>query len=374
MDPSKIAVHILVGELSTDHAVSDSLLLTNEYGKEEQRQDLSTALRRAAFAQVTIHSTNLENFRDLLDGLVRESDRLKADGCQLVLLNLIDGTEVDGYPGLTVIRYIETLNVPFTGSDATFYHISTSKPRLKQALLNHHVATPKYVEVRSKKTVQEDVISAGELTGFPLIIKPSISYASYGISDQSVVHNAQDAIRHIEKLLLDEPASDGIFLEKFLSGREFTVLVTGSSATGVKVFPAVERVFNESLPVEKRFLAFERYWSGYDLAGNEPTTRVYEYRIASEKDQETLQQLARDAYLALGGSGYARVDIREDGPGSSQLYVLEVNAQCGVAFSSSSTMGEILAISKTAPEDFLSRLIEFALIRNQFPQTNEKAS
>lgn len=290
---------------------------------------------------MTNHSITLDNYRSLLDELAQEYHVQKTNGRLLVLLNLVDGSELDGYPGLSVIQYVESLGVPFTGSDAVFYHVTNSKPRLKQLLLTHNVSASKYVEVRSEDTIEEDAASAVEQIGFPLIIKPSISYASYGISDQSVVHSKEDAVRQIKQLLSAKTAFDGIFMEKFLVGKEFTVLVTGSTTAGIKVFPAVERAFSETLPVEKRFLAFERYWKGYDLDSGAPTTRVYEYKKASHNIQPALQQLARDAYVALGGTGYARVDIRSDAPDSCRFFVLEVNAQCNVTCSSSSTLGEV---------------------------------
>jgi hypothetical protein len=92
--------------------------------------------------------------------------------------------------------------------------------------------------------------------------------------------------------------------------------------------------------------------------------------------QPILRQLAQDAYVALGGSGYGRytlalyflifllpgssfyhtkinnknfshdrVDIRSDAMDSQNVFVLEVNANCGVSFNVNeftSTVGEVL--------------------------------
>ena len=308
-------------------------------------------MKRAGFSDVTNHSITLENYRSLLDGLHKEYNVQKANGRQLVLLNLVDGSEYDGYPGQSIIEYIEELGVPSTGANAAFYDVTTTKPRLKQVLIDKGVSTSAFVEVGSEETVEEDVEKAGESIGFPLIIKPSNSYASYGISDQSVVHTKEDAVRQIRKLLSDKTTFDGIFMEKFLRGREFTVLVTGDANVGLKVFPALERAFSESLPIEQRFLAFERYWNGYDLDGRAPAhdVRLFEFKKAPEEFQPALQQLARDAYLALGGTGYGRVDIRSDDLHSSRFFVLEVNAQCDVTYSPSSTVGEVSSYCSTMP-------------------------
>lgn len=51
-----------------------------------------------------------------------------------------------------------------------------------------------------------------------------------------------------------------------------------------------------------------RYWAGYSLDGGEiPANEDFcKYQIANEAWQEKLQQVAKDAYLALEGTGYGR--------------------------------------------------------------------
>jgi hypothetical protein len=60
-----------------------------------------------------------------------------------------------------------------------------------------------------------------------------------------------------------------------------------------------------------------------------------------------LIELARTAYISVGGTGYGRVDIRTRTPESRDAFVLEVNANCGLAFGRlASSLGEILILSK----------------------------
>lgn len=63
-----------------------------------------------------------------------------------------------------------------------------------------------------------------------MIIKPSISYASLSISNSSVVHDRESAVAHWEKVMPLNP--EGIFIEGFLAGREFTVLITKDASQG----------------------------------------------------------------------------------------------------------------------------------------------
>lgn len=49
-----------------------------------------------------------------------------------------------------------------------------------------------------------------------------------------------------------------------------------------------------------------RYWDGYDLQGGSGNNNFCQYQIANEAWQEQLKLISKDAYLALGGSGYGR--------------------------------------------------------------------
>jgi glutathione synthase/RimK-type ligase-like ATP-grasp enzyme len=83
--------------------------------------------------------------------------------------------------------------------------------------------------------------------------------------------------------------------------------------------------------------------------------------------QADLQKIAERAYLALGGNGYGRVDMRTD-ESDNQTMVLEVNANCGVSFNPqefTSTTGEILRMSGVSVRQFAWDLIEFALERRR---------
>jgi D-alanine-D-alanine ligase len=48
-------------------------------------------------------------------------------------LNLCDGDEVNGTPGISVVKLLEEKGLVYTGSDEFFYHITTSKIPMKQA-------------------------------------------------------------------------------------------------------------------------------------------------------------------------------------------------------------------------------------------------
>jgi D-alanine-D-alanine ligase len=69
------------------------------------------------------------------------------------------------------------------------------------------------------------------------------------------------------------------------------------------------------------------------------------------------------AYHAVQGKGYTRADIRRD-KATGQLYVLEVNAQCGLSEDENYTsIGAILRVNQTPFAQLIAEIILDALQR-----------
>jgi len=108
-----------------------------------------------------------------------------------------------------------------------------------------------------------------------------------------------------EKMAIDIETPT-VFVEKYLAGLEFTALVIGDKAWGIRVFPVAERAFDPNLGKFERLLSFDQYWDGYDLEGGQGNEDFCKYQLANPNWQDHLQQVAKDAYLALDGNGYGR--------------------------------------------------------------------
>jgi D-alanine-D-alanine ligase len=134
----------------------------------------------------------------------------------------------------------------------------------------------------------------------------------------------------------------GIFAERFVDGPEFTVFVIAdrNAPGGARAYPPVQRLFHSALPSDERFLSYDRYWSEYKeeprLPEGEP---FYRYGLAPGRLRDRLADLAVRAFLALDGIGYGRVDIRLE-ERTDQLFVLEVNANCGLSGDRETSVGE----------------------------------
>ena len=294
----------------------------------------------------------------------------------VVVFNLCDGIEVDGYPGIQTVRALEKSGLAFTGADTAFYELTTPKTLLKQRLIERGVSTSPFVVIKDPGT---DGVRAGALLRYPVIIKPDVSAASFGISIKSVVQDDASCMAQAGAALAGardpENYYEGVFAERFIPGREFTVLCASdpSAARGVFVYPPVERVFHPALPAHERLLSYDRYWEKYETEGALPDRApIAHYEKAPVEWAEALVTLARDAYVALDGVGYGRVDIRRD-ERTGQFLVLEANCNCGLSTDGETSVSWILSLSGETMPNLLDRIFTDA-VRRQEPVVPMRSS
>jgi D-alanine-D-alanine ligase len=296
------------------------------------------------------------NFRNL-HNIVQQVSRCMASRETLVL-NLCDGAETDGQPGLSVIESLQDEHIPFTGADAYFYAVTTSKITMKQHFVQAGVPTPKFAEIPRDGPVKG--ICANMET--PLIVKPAISAGSYGIFLRSVVDNDGDLETIRDELVHGEFAQSNadisVFAETFVKGPEFTVFLLGDwQCPGtMKVMPPVQRVFDPSIPESKRFFYYDFYWALYKEDSPPIVDTPYHYELVSGELETALSDLAIRAYCAVKGTGYGRVDIRMDRKDES-LYVLEVNSNCGLSSDDQTSVGKILELSGYSFFDLIGEIL-----------------
>jgi D-alanine-D-alanine ligase len=288
---------------------------------------------------------------------------------QKIVINLCDGDETNGVPGVSVIHALERHNLVYTGSNDPFYRITTSKIPMKEAFDRAHVPTAPWKVMESSRTPINGVFRH---VGSTLIVKPAISAGSLGLSIKNVVNNEEELtaiLREVENGYHGWNFSEGgVFVEEFIKGREFTTLVVGSSSHPDKLifYPPAERVFHASLPEKERFLSFDRLWETYDKEAPMPDDGyMYEYAEPEPELVPELREISLAAYQAVGGTGYGRLDIRMD-TATRKMYVLEVNAQCGLSEDDNYTsIGAILRFARKSFTDLTVEILEDALLRHQ---------
>lgn len=286
---------------------------------------------------------------------------------QSIVLNLCDGDEINDVPGISVIHALDQSGLTYTGSDSYFYRMTTSKITMKEAFGKAGVSMPGWKKVNTRIDS-----SFFKKVGETIIVKPAVSAGSMGISVKNVVSDKEqlkEVVRNMREGFkgwnLD---GAGILAEQFIVGREFTTLLVGSHQhpDRIKFYRPIERVFHESLPETEQFLSFDRLWESYEEETPMPNNGFfYEYEpVTDRKLVARLKELSIDAFKAVKGTGYARLDFRLD-KNTNQLFVLEINAQCGLSDDENYTsIGAILRVSKKTFTNLIVEVLDDALHRH----------
>jgi D-alanine-D-alanine ligase len=207
-------------------------------------------------------------------------------------------------------------------------------------------------------------------TGTPAIVKPAVSAGSMGVTTASVVHTPDALAAQATALHAGyhgwDLLSGGVLVERYIAGREFTVLLVGDANDPERlvVYTPAERVFHSSLSPTERFLSYDRLWEVYEREGPMPDGGYFwEYAAVTGELADDLVRVSLSAYDAVGGRGYGRVDIRQCAD-TGALFVLEVNAQCALSEDENYTsVGAILRFAGATFAELIDRLLEDALRR-----------
>ena len=293
-----------------------------------------------------------------------------------IVLNLCDGDEINGTPGISVVKLLEEKDIIYTGADEYFYNITTSKIPMKIAFDNAGVENAAWKSIISERMDCNDIF---ERVGTPLIIKPAVSGGSMGVGIKNIIENKQQLGLLLQQMFEGyrgwNLTSAGIVAEKFISGPEFTTLISGSydDPENAIIYTPVERVFHASLPDKEKFLSFDRLWEIYEEESAMPgDENFYEYHLPDLDIIDSIKKLSWHAYCATRGKGYTRVDLRMDAD-TGKLYVLEVNAQCGISEDENYTsIGAILRFDGKKLSHLIVEILNDALARASKKEKEKK--
>jgi D-alanine-D-alanine ligase-like ATP-grasp enzyme len=343
-------------------------LFDDSYDNEEFRNDLESWFSELKLEWQWIKVCHNGPTEYSIDSVLRKISEISLNRA-VIAFNFCDGTEElgDKYPGRSIVKALEKAEIPFTGANCSFYDISTVKTVMKKAMVSAGIPTPPYIKIEN---IEEDCRRAEKLLQFPLIIKPDVSAASFGISQKARVTDL-DSLRKQAQWLHNgghdpEFFVHGVFAESFIDGPEYTVLVVDDPLckNGVRIFPPLERRYHPLLPFEKRFLSYDIYntYSPDTILPDLPGGPFFRYTQVDSPMKESVEQLAYDAYNALNGNGYARVDIRIDRH-SGNAFVLEVNANCGIGSACDCSAGTICRIYDIPFKELIGTIIYAGLMR-----------
>ncbi|MCB0087242.1 MAG: hypothetical protein KDE54_04955 [Caldilineaceae bacterium] len=263
-----------------------------------------------------------------------------------LFLNLCDGAWDEDRPGIEVVQTLERLGVPFTGANAAFYE--PSRETMKMVCRMWGIRTPAYVMATADASV---AFAAGHLR-FPLIVKHPSSYASIGLTRHSRVETP--AALHAEAARAIS-AYGAALIEEFIDGREFTVLVAENADDPRHPFAYLPVEF-QFAPSES-FKHFDLKWKTYATMTCVPCTDA----ALSER----LQEMARRLFVGLNGTSYGRCDMRMNAAGD--LYVLEINPNCGIFYppSAEGSADLILLHDPRGHAHFVNAILNAAIKRSR---------
>lgn len=320
------------------------------------------------FEQLGVHwvwqPVTMQTFEQVIDQIVVERNT----GINFpIVFNICDGDEVNGTPGVSVVNLLESRGLIYTGADAYFYNITTSKITMKEAFDLAGVPTAKWEAITSP---DQDITGIFERLGSPLIVKPAVSGGSMGVCIKNVVTSEKELKEQIAKMFAGyrgwQLSSGGLVIEEFINGPEFTAMIVGSSdqPKNMQVYEPVERIFHEGLPDNEKFLSFDRLWEIYEEETPMPDNdNFYQYAAVPSSLIRKIKKISWDAYVSNGGKGYTRVDLRMN-KFSGKISVLEVNAQCGLSEDENYTsIGAILRYSNKSFTQLVVEIINDATYR-----------
>lgn len=206
---------------------------------------------------------------------------------------------------------LELCDIPYTGSDPATCLLTMDKGLAKRIVRQAGVPTPNWFVMHSSQDeLPQDF-------RYPVVVKPIAEGSSKGVTTKSVAEN-EGALREAAQAIVKR-YPDGVIVEEFLPGREFTVALLGE--TEPRVLPPMEIIFRSDLHLPI-------YTFDHKLDFNDEVR----YDIPAKLDaklRDEIEGVAARAFRALGCRDIARIDLRMDAAGIVNF--IECNPLPGLA-------------------------------------------
>ena len=209
------------------------------------------------------------------------------------------------YREALVPSFCEMFGIPYVFSPPASMLISLDKNLCNLIVRQAGCDVPDWHLVRD---ISE--LNSTQLMDYPYIVKPSAEGSGMGISESAIVHTF-DELQAKAKQTLKE-YQQPIIVQKFISGREFTIGVVESSDGLLAMKPI------EISPLQANL---ENFTYGYQT--KEQADKLVEFIPVNGEMETQLKALAIDTFNAIECRDAARIDIRLSPTGTP--YFLEIN-------------------------------------------------
>lgn len=248
-----------------------------------------------------------------------------------------------------IVSYLELMKQRYTGCNARGLLLSHDKALSKKIMNYHRIPTPRFAVYRRGKKVRPTARMQ-----YPILVKSATEDASFGISQNSIVHSDAALVERVE--FVHGSIGTDALAEEFIEGRELYVGVIGN--TRLQTFPVWEMLFTK-MPDDVAHIATARVkWNTqYQKKHGIETAAA---KGLSPEQIAKIESICKRVYRVLNMSGYGRIDLRMKPDGA--VYVIEANANPNLEY------GEDFAESADAFgvkfEQLLHRIIRLGMTYN----------
>ncbi len=230
---------------------------------------------------------------------------------------------------------LEYLGILYTGSGISGSAVTMDKALCKLLWGSTGIPTPPFRLVRDL----ESAVNAMELFGMPLCVKPVSDGSSIGITKVLAPEQLPAAVEKAQS----HSFTKRVLIEPWLEGTEYTIGILGTN----------------SLPVIE--IRTPRTFYDYKAKYNEDTTAYLCPCDLSAEREETLKELAFQAFAVTGCSGWGRVDVLEDEAG--QFWFLEVNTVPGMT--EHSLVPKAAEVSGLSFDELVIEILSYTIIQEK---------
>ena len=241
---------------------------------------------------------------------------------------------------------LESLHVPFTGSNSITLALALDKAKTKQILASEGIPTPPWQLFPTPTTPLNPRLE------FPLIVKPNREGSSKGIWRESVV--GDPAALRLQAARIYARYHQEVLVEEFIDGLELTVGIIGDEP-----LPVLEIDFAPCRTSGEFFYSWRmKEFQGNTAMGLSPTLHCPARLDRAMTDR--VHTVALHAHRALGCVDFSRTDIRLRADGTP--FVLEVNPLPGLS-PLDSNFPVMTTAAGMSHQALIQRIVELAMSR-----------
>jgi D-alanine-D-alanine ligase len=268
---------------------------TAEFDRDDTIDVIEETLQKLGYT-----TERIGNIKQLTKALV------KGDKWDLVF-NICEGMYGVGREA-QVPALLDAYQIPYVFSNPLVLSLTLNKALTKRVIRDAGLSTPEFFVVSKYEDIDQVKIP------FPLFAKPLAEGTGKGIDGRSVIKTMTE----LRKVSLDllERFKQPVLVEKFLSGREFTVGIVGTGRD-TRSTGTMEIILNEK--AEKDV---------YSYINKEECDDLVVYKVPEKEITIECEDLAIAVWNTLGCEDGGRVDIRCDDNGVPSF--IEVNPLAGL--------------------------------------------